>query len=326
MREILKDYKIFKIDPARLRSPGFFGNMLEYRKAVMDQNKNAIKKNGFKCILCHHGEGQEFLTHKNYILFECRKCGAVSPNINFSKINEKNIYDDPACVKDTIREVVSTYDYRKKTYAPERLDYVLEKTGLKPKQIKLLDIGCGPGYFISHLKDKKIYYKGIELADFLVDFCRKKGLNVEKAEVKNEPDRFYNVITLFDVLEHLVKPLEFMSVLSNKLTPGGYVIAYVPNIHSLAYYLMGEYQNTLVPFQHVCFYDQRSLTYLARKTGFEIRSVDYYGLDLIDYLYMKDYQDKVGYHQKLKDLIPVLQSVIDKQKISNHMRVLFQKK
>lgn len=326
MREIFKDYKIFKIDPAKLRSPGFFGNMLEYRAAVMKQNKQALKKNGrFECLLCRQKGGKLFLTYKDYSLYECLACGAVSPHIHLDKIREKDIYDDPACVKDTIREVVDTYEYRKKTYAPERLNYILEKTGLKSKQIRLLDIGCGPGYFVSHLQDKKIKYKGLELADFLVEICKKKGLNVAQTDVSNEPDKFYNVITLFDVLEHLIKPVDFMKTLNKKLKAEGYVLAYIPNIHSLAYYLMKEYQNTLVPFQHVCFYDPKSLDYLAKRTGFKVGSIDYYGLDLIDYFYMKDHHDRIGYHKRLIELIPVLQAIVDKQKLSNHMRVIFQK-
>ena len=326
MRNILKDYKIFNIDPAKLRSKDFFKNMLEYRDGVFKQFKHTIKRpDQFKCHLCGSKNGKEFLSYKNYKLFECKKCNLVSPNIDLAKLGGHEVYDDPAYIKDAVREIVDTYDYRKNTYAPERLNYILEKTKLPKSRIKLLDVGCGPGYFVDHLKDKKIKCKGLELADFLVKICRSRGLNVENADLKNEPSKTYNVITLFDVLEHLANPVQFFKMLGDKLTKGGYVLAYTPHIHSVAFHLMGGLQNTLLPFQHFAFYDPGSLDYLARKTGFKVHSIDYYGLDIMDYLYMKEYEEPLGYHQKLKNLIPIMQAVIDKQKLSNHIRVFFKK-
>ncbi|HXK35915.1 MAG: Methyltransferase type 12 [Parcubacteria group bacterium GW2011_GWA1_47_10] len=327
MRELFKDYRIFSIDPAKLRSRDFFQNMLDYRKIVMRRYKQAIRPNGqFRCLLCGGRRAQPFLRHQNYQLFECKQCGLVSPNIDLAKVDGQELYDDPVCVADTKREVLDTYEYRKKTYAPERLKYLLEKTGLRPRSLRLLDIGCGPGYFLSHLKDQNIRAKGLELADFLIKICQAKGLQVEKADLDKEPDRAYNAITMFDVLEHIANPLPFMRNVHKKLRPGGYVLAYIPNIHSLAFHLMRDQQNTLQPFQHLCFYDPASLSHLAKKTGFKIHSLDYYGLDLMDYFYMKEASDPIGYHRRLSEIIPWLQAIVDKQKLSNHMRVVFKKK
>ncbi len=326
MRDIFKDYQIFNIDPSKLRSKEFFKNMLEYRKKVFRQFRHTIKKtDNFKCPLCISAGGKKFLSYENYKLFECTTCGLVSPNIDMSKLGGHEVYDAPAYIKDTTREILDTYAYRKERYAPERLKYILKKTKLPKLKIKLLDIGCGPGYFISHLKDKTIKYKGLELANFLVDICKQKGLNVENADLKNEPAKAYNVITLFDVLEHLADPLKFFKILNSKLARGGYVLAYTPHIHSVAFYLMGGLQNTLAPFQHLAFYDPGSLDYLAKRTGFKVHSIDYYGLDIMDYFHMKEYQEPAGYHQKLKDFIPIMQTIIDKQKLSNHIRIFFRK-
>lgn len=325
MRSILKNYKIFNIDPTKSRSKDFYKNMLEYRDHTMKQYLSAIKSGGFKCLLCGKHKVNKFLDYGDYKLFDCLNCGLVSPNIDLAKLKSLEIYDDPAYIKDTTREILDTYDYRKKQYAPERLSYILEKMKLSPGKIKLLDLGCGPGYFLSYLKDKGIKYKGLELADFLVKICKQKNLNVEGSDLKDEKPQSYNVITMFDVLEHLTNPASLFKSLNNKLTKGGYVLAYTPNIHSLAYAIMAEKQNTLYPFQHLAFFDGKSLDYLAKKTGFKVFSVDYYGLDAVDYFCMKAYDDKYNYLEKLKDFIPIIQAIIDKQKLSNHMRVIFKK-
>lgn len=326
MRNILADYKIFQLDPNKLRSKDFFKHVLDYRHYLMDLFDNSIKQpSEFKCLLCGSVGGKEYLSYKNYPLFECFKCGLVSPNINFDLVDETKVYDNQTAKEDVEQDVISNYDYRKKTYATERLNYILEKIKIPTKDIKLLDVGCGPGYFLEHLKDNGINYKGLELADFLVKICQTRGLNVAKAELKNEPDNFYNVITLFDVLEHLRDPVEMFDILNKKLTSGGYVLAYTPNIHSVATLLMGGRHNNVYPFIHLAFFDQKSLNFLAEKTGFTIASVDYYGLDLMDYLFMKAYDDDYNYLEKLKESLPVIQAIIDKEKLSNHQRIVFRK-
>lgn len=326
MRNILEGYKIFNIDPKKSRSKDFYKNVLEYRNHMMKKFRREIKAlDQFVCPLCNSKKGDDFLAYKNYHLVDCSKCGLVSPNVDFSKLDNQDVYDDPAYIKDTTREVLDTYDYRKKTLAPERFNYILEKTKIQKNKIKLLDVGCGPGYLLSYLKDKGIKYKGLELADFLVKICKQKKLNVEKADLSNEPDHNYNVITLFDVLEHLSEPASLFKILNKKLTRNGFVLAYTPNIHSLSFLLMKEKQNNLYPFQHICFFDKQSLDYLAKKTGFKVHSIDYYGLDMMDYFCLKTYEDRFDYLAKLKEFIPLMQSVIDKQNISNHIRVIFQK-
>jgi SAM-dependent methyltransferase len=326
MRNILEGYRLFAIDPKKSRSKDFYKNMLEYRSHVMKKFAKAIKKpSEFRCLLCGNAKGEEFLALGKYKLYECARCALVSPNIDFALADEHELYGDHANSKDVVREIVETYDYRKRVHAPERLAYLLEKTGLKKKDLNVLDVGCGPGYFLSYLKDQKIKNKGLELTEFLVDICRKRGLNVEGTMLGAEKPSTYNALTLFDVLEHITDPISFFTDTNRALKKGGYVLAYVPHIHSLGYALMGSRHNTLAPFQHTAFFDPKSLAYLAKKTGFVVDSVEYFGLDIMDYFCMKQYDDNFDYLDKLAEFIPLMQAVVDKQNISNHMRIIFKK-
>ena len=93
----------------------------------------------------------------------------------------------------------------------------------------------------------------------------------------------------------------------------------------MGYALMGSDQNTLLPFEHLCFFNQKSLDYLAKKTGFKIISLETYGLDVTDYLLFREFKDKINYTSKLKEFISLTQSLIDKSNLSNHFRVTFKK-
>ncbi|KKQ57702.1 MAG: Methyltransferase type 12 [Parcubacteria group bacterium GW2011_GWA2_38_13] len=326
MRNILKEYKIFDIDPKRLRSKKFYKNMLELHEKLMVKFKSAIKPNEqFVCLLCQSDQKKLFLEYRGYSLFECSRCGLVSPNIDFQKVKDQDIYEDEAYYLDTRREILDTYEYRKNTYAPERLKYILEKTKLDVNQINLLDVGCGPGYFIEHLKSMGIKYKGLELTDYLVTICNERSLSVAKTELKDEPDGAYNVITMYDVLEHVSNPLTLFRDLHKKLADTGFVVAYSPHIHSIAFYLLKEKQNTLYPFQHIAFYDAKSLQYVAEKTGFKVHSINFFGLDVIDYFCYRMYADNCDYLEKFKEFMPVMQAIIDKMNLSNHIRVIFKK-
>jgi SAM-dependent methyltransferase len=326
MENILNGYKIFNLDPAKLRHKDFFKNMQDYADHLLTKYKDLPKKEtDFVCPLCSSNSGSHYLSKSNYSLFECLSCGLISPNVSFEDIKD-DVYDDPEYVRNVELEILSTYEYRKNQYAPERLYYILQNaTGLNESNLRLLDLGCGPGYFLGHLQQKGINYKGLELAKFLVDICKQKGLNVSDSMLEDEPDSAYNTITLFDVLEHLKDPVDLFKSLNAKLEKGGYVLAYTPNIHSLAYHLMREDQTTLAPYQHLGFYNEKSLEYLAKKTGFSIHNIDYYGLDIMDYFYMKSFQDGVNYNEKLIDFASIMQAVVDKQKLSNHMRIFFKK-
>ena len=55
-------------------------------------------------------------------------------------------------------------------------------------------------------------------------------------------------------------------------------------------------------------------------------NVDYYGLDIIDYLLMREYEDEYPYFENLREFAGLIQGCIDELKISNHLRITFKKK
>lgn len=326
MRDIFKGYKMFDIDARKSRSRDFYKMLLADRAHTMKKFAACNKKPAaFVCLLCGSKRKKEYIRSGDYRAYECLTCGLVSPNIDMTIAGGHEVYDNPENIRRTTREIIDTYEYRKMKLAPERLAYLLEKTGLKKKDLVLLDVGCGPGYFLSYLKDKRVRSKGLELTAFLVEVCLKQGLLVAATELSAEKPHSYTALTLFDVLEHLTDPISFFIDANRSLKKGGYILAYAPHIHSFAYMLMGERQNTLYPFQHVGFYDPVSAAYLAKKTGFKIHTIEYFGLDVLDYFCMKSYDDGYDYLTKLHEAIPLLQAVIDRQNISNHMRIIFKK-
>ena len=85
--------------------------------------------------------------------------------------------------------------------------------------------------------------------------------------------------------------------------------------------MMGSDQNTMLPFEHVCFFNQKSLKYLTNKTNFKIHSIETYGFDVMDYFLYREFKDKKNYMNKVQGFTNLIQSILDRNNLSNHFRI-----
>jgi len=236
--EILNDgIELHDIDAHSLRGKQFYKGIVDYRSKILDSQKHRIlQPEQFRCTLCNSILGKVVLEWEaGYQLFQCDYCEAVSPNIE--KGNEKqhidSVYSSDEYYEKTVREIHTQYEYRKHQFGNDRYKYIIDGLSLDPKKIKVLDVGCGAGYFLSVLKDNNVCCKGIEVASHLVKYCQDKGLNVCANELSEELDEEYDVITMFDVLEHLSDPVSTLNMIKKKLKRGGYCIAFTPIFNPL---------------------------------------------------------------------------------------------
>ena len=308
-----------------MRGQRFFEGILDYRRNILPANVGRIKARAeYRCALCKRTDGRVLLKWESgYEVIECAFCNFATANfaIDDPEDHVRISYDNDVYYEKFQREIVEHYDYRKNTMGKERFEYTISRLGLDPAHASLLDLGCGAGWFLSYLRDRAVKARGLEVNPMAVRFCESHGLDVAVTPLDAENDESYDVITMFDVLEHLDDPIEVLSTTRRKLKPGGFVVGYTPNIHSIAYELMGSKQNTLLPFEHVGFFSPQSFQFLAEKSGFEVHSLEVFGFDIMDYLLMKEYEDKVDYTVKLRDMMLLTQACIDRLGVGNHFRV-----
>jgi 2-polyprenyl-6-hydroxyphenyl methylase/3-demethylubiquinone-9 3-methyltransferase len=117
---------------------------------------------------------------------------------------------------------------------------------------RCLDVGCGGGLFLSKLKSLGTEVYGIDPNEHRVQYARERydidvsTLPIENSYWQNGYRNTFDLITLWDVIEHVNLPFQVLCAAYNLLKCGGYLILDTPCKDS-AYYRLGEisYQITL---------------------------------------------------------------------------------
>jgi SAM-dependent methyltransferase len=135
----------------------------------------------------------------------------------------------------------------------------------------LLDVGCASGGFLQVCLRNGFQVTGVEPAQQFAARAaaavRGKGevfcATLQEAQLR---DHSFDVITLWDVLEHVADPVDFLRKCESLLKPDGYLFANVPDIASLQATLLGRRWPLLLP-EHFNYFTRNSLNLCATKAG-----------------------------------------------------------
>jgi 2-polyprenyl-3-methyl-5-hydroxy-6-metoxy-1,4-benzoquinol methylase len=167
----------------------------------------------------------------------------------------------------------------------ERYRELLESFEPYRRANRILDVGCGPGYFLEEAQKCGWDAHGSEFSARALELNRSKGLNVVDAPIG--PDTFapgsFDVITAFEVVEHLRDPLAEAAMLAVLLRSGGLLYCTTPNFNAVSRLALGaRWMNIGYP-EHLIYFTRRTLqTWLApfglaptavTTTGFSITAI-----------------------------------------------------
>jgi len=106
---------------------------------------------------------------------------------------------------------------------------IVAKIGARPSAIRILDVGCGTGANLEMLSQFG-EAEGVDVSDDALEFCRGKGLNVQKGLAEKLPyeDGAFDVTTALDVVEHLDDDIAGLKEMFRVTKMGGYSLIFVP--------------------------------------------------------------------------------------------------
>ncbi|KJU82084.1 methyltransferase domain protein [Candidatus Magnetobacterium bavaricum] len=135
----------------------------------------------------------------------------------------------------------------------------------------IIDIGCSTGHFIDIVRHKTDTIYGMELNEKEIDFCRNTiGLDVSNAPLeKRFKENTFDYITLIYVLEHIAKPIEFLTYLKRFLKSKGKIVILVPNIEDplVSFYDIAEFKIFYYCIEHLFYYNKHTMYRLLTETG-----------------------------------------------------------
>jgi len=149
--------------------------------------------------------------------------------------------------------------------------------------LRLLDIGCSSGLFLAEARNAGFEVHGAEISAGTAAFARDHfGLEVHTGDWRDAgyPDGSFDIVTLFDVIEHLPDPLGELRAIRRLLRPGGLVLQSTPNIDGLfprLSYTLAErldYWPHPEPPHHLYQFSDRTLAELTERAGYQVTRID----------------------------------------------------
>ena len=175
----------------------------------------------------------------------------------------------------------------------------------------LLDIGCATGFFLDEAKQ---YFDvvGIEISKFATEYSRNEFMleifDKPLEECEFESNQF-DVITLWDTIEHLDKPKQTLLEVKRILKNSSLLVLQTGNVDSIMAKLSGKRWHLYTPPEHLYYFSKKTLENLLTKTGFFIKEINYewsyFSMAfLFDRLYhmillSKKYVNKIGMLNKI---------------------------
>ena len=144
-------------------------------------------------------------------------------------------------------------------------------TSKLPSQSKVLDVGCFNGAFLENLGGSYQRF-GIEISSSAAKIAAKKGINVVGSSIHsiNDEVEFYDCVTVFDVIEHVRNPEEFLVTILEKIKVGGYVIVSTGNSDAWAFRTMGSNYWYCTIAEHISFVNPRWISGFCKKNNASI--------------------------------------------------------
>ncbi len=140
----------------------------------------------------------------------------------------------------------------------------------------ILDVGCGKGDFVDAAIDEGYNAEGIELSPLAVNIAQGFGLPVSNMDFFSSDikDSSKDIVTMFEVIEHLSNPVHFLDRAAQVVKPGGLIYLTTPNFNSLDRRVLSVKWNA-IHREHLVYFTPATLLKLIHKnTGLTVLHIE----------------------------------------------------
>jgi len=245
----------------------------------MEFKKEGAVMEYVRCNLCNSDCTKTIMKVSGFNVVRCKNCSLayVNPRLKekrLHRIYNKGYFKNPAfkgakssfygyskyieekdCIRSTFKRRLRVIDH-------------LSKKG------KLLDIGCAYGFFLELAKEDGWDANGLEISKHAYSYARNKlklrvkNMPLENAKIKSNS---FDVVTLFDVIEHVPDPQSMIKEIKRIVRPNGLVVITTPNIGTFAAKVLGDkWEEVRRVREHIYFFSGKTLKSMLERNGFQI--------------------------------------------------------
>lgn len=149
------------------------------------------------------------------------------------------------------------------------------------KTNKLLDVGCGPGLFLTEAKKRGWEVYGTEFTDKQITYLQEKGISTFQGKLNSTSfeENMFDVIISSEVMEHINNPVEEVGYFHRFLRKGGLLYITTPNFNAIERYLLKGNYNVIAYPEHLCYYTPKTIHLLLSNNGFKKMKITTTGIN-----------------------------------------------
>lgn len=241
-----------------------------------------------KCKICGNSEIQiiykgklktgstEGWTEKEYEVFQCQRCKVIW-NLGYKEYDFADYYESDE-YRTKMEEDTSIEAYCEK-YDKAVLDKLrMTGTGIFRNKI-VADIGCGGGSFLDFIGGVSKTSIAIEPSLIYREGLCKKGHEVfaYATEAMNKFKNSIDVITSFDVIEHVENPKAFLKDAYDLCSDGGQIVIGTPTDYPILRKMLGDvFDRFIFQIQHPWIFSDEAMKLMAEEVGFKNIRIEYW--------------------------------------------------
>lgn len=232
-----------------------------------------------ECLFCGNTKFKHFDAVENWNIEKCCKCGYTFTNPRptleeLPKFYDFNYFKDERHYKKFFNEDGSLRQDSDDYY--NRIKIIESNVA---KRGKILELGAAYGDFLVKLRDRGWETYGVEISEDAVKIAKEKNnINIFNGTLETfETNEKFDVICMFQTLEHLANPKYIIEKSYQLLNPGGVIVIEVPNVNSFDLKINFERKRLSYDLpRHLSHFSPSFLCKELKKSSFSIVTIDRY--------------------------------------------------
>jgi len=249
-------------------------NLELYKADVKRMMRRSGEFVGVPCPACGSRDATNTYRKDGFNYVTCTTCDTlyITPRPTLEMLMD--FYKNAESIKQWSEELYpATEDIRKAEIITPRVWEVINLSSrYKTSRGALVDIGAGFGTFCMVMDQTDAFDNviAVEPSHELASACARKGIPVIEESVEELDLTGANVITAFELIEHLFSPAYFLAACHKALVKDGLLILTTPNIKGFDLLVLGERSENIGGPNHLNYFHPTSLQSLLEDCGFEV--------------------------------------------------------